>query len=285
MTGFGPSGNSISFYEQGYKSSVDAPKWLKEMGLDAYEYSCTKGVKIKEGTASKIGDEAVKNNIALSIHAPYYINLASPDEKKRKNSIRYIMNSLQAARWMGAKRVVFHPGSCGKMDRGEALELVKETLSRVIEEADNKGYGDIILCPETLGKSNQLGRLEEVIEMCKLDDRLIPTVDFGHIHAYTCGGLKSRDDYSKVLETIEQQLDTKRLKNLHMHYSRVEYTSKGERKHWTLDDTEYGPEFEPLADLLIEKEIDGILICESRGIMAEDALKLKEIYCNIRYNH
>lgn len=284
MVKFGPSGNSESFYEQGYKSSIDAPKWIRDMGLQAYEYSCTKGVKVREGTASKIGDEAAKHDIALSIHAPYYINLANPDKEKRKKSIRYIMETLQAARWMGAKRIVFHPGSCGKIDRGMALKLVKETLSRIIEEADDEGYGDIVLCPETLGKLNQLGRLEEVIEMCKLDDRLIPTIDFGHIHAYTRGGLKTKEDYLEILETIERKLGSERLRNLHIHYSRVEYTEKGEKRHWTLAHTQYGPEFEPLAGLLIDKDINAIIICESRGTMAEDAVKLKKIYNNILNN-
>ncbi len=282
MVKFGPSGNSNAFYDQGYKSSLDAPGWLRDMGLEAYEYSCTKGVKIRESTAVQLGEKARENNITLSIHAPYYLNLASPDEDKRRNSIRYLMESLQAARWMGAGRVVFHPGSCGKTGRAKALELAKDTLSRAIDQADGKGFGDIVLCPETLGKTNQLGRLEEIIEMCKLDSRLIPTIDFGHIHAYTLGGLKEKRDYLRVFEVIEEGLGRERLKNLHIHYSRVEYTGRGEKKHWTLADTRYGPEFEPLAEVLIEKDINATIICESRGTMAEDAAVLKEIYCKIR---
>lgn len=285
MIKFGPSGNSDLFYEQGHKSSTEAPKWLRDMGLDAYEYSCTKGVKIKESTAARIGEEAEKHNIYLSIHAPYYINLANPDREKRNNSMRHIMESLQAARWMGAKRVVFHPGSCSKMDREKALSIAMETLARVIEKADDRGFGDITLCPETLGKHNQLGSLEEVIEICKLDQRLIPTIDFGHVHAYTCGGLKSREDYARVLDAIERGLGPHRLKSVHMHFSRVEYTSKGEKKHWTLEDAQYGPEFEPLAKLLVERGIEGVVICESRGTMAEDALELKQMYCKILGNY
>lgn len=131
---------------------MEAPKWLAGMGLNAYEYSCTKGVKVKEETAVQIGEEARKYDIALSIHAPYYINLAAADPVKRDNSVEYILQSLTAARWMGAKRVVFHPGSCSGENRGEALEMAKEALKRTIEEADRCGLGDIVLCPETLGK-------------------------------------------------------------------------------------------------------------------------------------
>lgn len=281
---FGPSGNSESFYNEGHKSSTEAPGWLRNMGLDAYEYSCTKGVKIKKCTAEEIGREVKRNAIYLSIHAPYYINLANPDIEKRNRSIRYIMQSLEAASWMGAKRVVFHPGSCSRISRKKAMELAKETLIKTIREADERGFDDIILCPETLGKKNQLGSLEEVIEMCRLDERLIPTIDFGHIHAYNVGGLVEDSDYERVFDIVERELGSERLKNLHIHYSRIEYTSKGEKKHWTYSDTQYGPEFEPLARSLIKYGVSAVIICESRGTMAEDAMKLKEIFNNILAN-
>jgi deoxyribonuclease-4 len=275
---FGPSGNSEEFYAEGHKSSVEAPEWLASMGLSAYEYSCTKGVKIKEITASQIGDEAKKYGIALSIHAPYYINLASIEPEKRGKSIEYLLQSLTAARWMGAKRVVFHPGSCGREDRQRALERVTETLKRTIDEADRRGLGDIVLCPETLGKKNQLGSLEEVLEMCRLDERLIPTIDFGHIHAYTGGGLKAYDDFDRVVEKIEGALGFERIKSLHVHFSRVEFTKGGEKKHWTFEDTQYGPEFIHLARVIIHRKLSPTVICESRGTMARDARKMKEIY-------
>ncbi|MBA1337001.1 MAG: Endonuclease IV [Firmicutes bacterium] len=278
---FGPSGNSESFYDEGNKSSVEAPGWLKAKGLDAYEYSCTKGVKIKEKTAEEIGQEAEKHGIFLSIHAPYYINLANPDSDKRKNSIGYIMDSLQAARWMGAKRVVFHPGSCSKVSRRKALEIAKETLKFAMDQAVERGLDDISLCPETLGKKNQLGNLEEVIELCKLDKRFVPALDFGHIHAFNLGGLTEDADYERVFQTIIKELGEDRTRNLHIHYSRIEYTRSGEKKHWTYSDTQYGPEFEPLARCLKKFDVSAVIICESRGTMAEDAVKLKEIYNNI----
>jgi deoxyribonuclease-4 len=279
---FGPAGNSLSFYQQGYKSSVEAPGWLAKRGLSAYEYSCTKGVKIKEDTAARIGEEAYKNDIALSIHAPYFVNMASSDPKKRRKSTEYILQSMQAARWMGAKRVVFHPGSCGKTERKMALATAMETLKRTIEEADRCGFGDIVLCPETLGKKNQLGSLDEVLEMCLLDKRLMPAVDFGHIHAYTGGGLNSSSEYAAVVESIENVLGWQYVKSLHVHFSRVEYTKGGEKKHWTFADTQYGPEFEPLARVLAKKKMEPVIICESRGTMAEDACEMKEIFERMR---
>ena len=278
MIRFGPSGNSEKFYADGNKTSLEAPKWLKDMGLNAYEYQCSKGVKIKKESATRLKQEALENDIFLSIHAPYYISLSSIDEIKRDNSVGYIIKTLEAASWMGAKRIVVHAGSCSKMPREEALELAKDTLKKSIKEADDRGYGDITICPETLGKVNQLGTVDEIISMCKIDDRLIPTIDFGHIHVRDMGALNSIEDFRQVLDKIENGLGSYRLKNLHIHFSRIEFTKGGEKRHWRMCDTQYGPDFEPLAVLLHEKDMTPIIICESYGTMAEDALLMKNIY-------
>ncbi len=278
MIRFGPSGNSESFYNQGYKSSVQMPAWLKSMGLNAYEYQCSKGVNVGEATARSIGEEAAKNDIYLSIHAPYYINLASEQEEKRINSKQYIIQSLTCAKWMGAKRVVVHTGSYRKVDKKWALDMAKKVMKEVLEEAREKGLDDIIICPEVLGKQNQLGSLEEIIEICKIDERLLPTVDFGHIHARNLGSLNSTEDFQTILEKIEKELGYFRLKYLHCHFSRIEFTKGGEKKHWTLDDLQFGPEFEHLAKALHIKRMEPVIICESNANMAEDALKMKEIY-------
>ena len=278
MIRFGPSGNSESFYEQGFKSSVQMPAWLAGMGLNAYEYQCSKGVKIKEGMASQIGEQARKAGVFLSIHAPYYINMSSEEKVKRDNSKRYVMETLEAAKYMGAQRIVVHTGSCSGTPRERALETAMSLLVEIIHEADSAGFGDIAICPEVLGKFNQLGSLEEVLCLCKINERLIPTIDFGHLHARSLGGMKTLRDFIDVLDKIESQLGYDRLRIIHSHFSRIEYTASGEKKHWTLDDTQFGPEFELLAEALLIKKVEPVVICESRGNMAEDALKLKCIY-------
>lgn len=282
MIRFGPSGNSESFYEQGYKSSVQMPEWLRKMGLSAYEYQCSKGIKIGEKTARQIGEQAAINNIFLSIHAPYYINMASPEKVKRDNSKKYIIKTLMVAKWMGARRVVLHTGSCSKQERKKALNTAIETLKEVLAEADEMGLSEITLCPEVLGKINQLGTLEEIISMCKVDERLIPTIDFGHLHARGKGSLNSVKDFENVFDIVENKLGKERLKNIHCHFSRVEFSKGGEKRHWSIDDKDYGPEFEFLAEALCEKDIEPVIICESRHDMAEDALKLKNIYEEIK---
>ncbi len=282
MIRFGPSGNSDSFYEQGYKTSSQMPAWLASMGLDAYEYSCTKGVNIGEKTAIEIGNEAKNNNIFLSIHAPYYINMASEEIGKRENSKKYIIDTLKVAKWMNAKRIVVHTGSCSKVDRKWALETAIQVLKETLELSDMVGYGDISICPEVLGKHNQLGTLEEIMEMCKIDERIIPTIDFGHIHARGLGRLNSEKDFSSIIDIIENSIGKARAKHLHCHFSRIEYSKGGEKKHWNFSDQQFGPEFEHLAPVLVKRGMQPVIICESSGMMAEDALEMKTIYERVK---
>ena len=280
MIRFGPSGNSQSFYDQGYKSSVQMPGWLRNMGLNAYEYQCDRGVKISKKTAEELGQEAVRNDIFLSIHAPYYINMASTEKEKRANSKRYILETMTAAKWMRAERVVIHTGSCSNVSRKWSINTAIDVLRETIREADEMGLSDVTICPEVLGKINQLGTLEEILEMCMIDERLIPTIDFGHLHARGMGCLNSPEDFEKVINDIENCIGIERTRKLHVHFSRVEFTTGGEKKHWTIDDIQYGPEFEHLAGILIKKSMEPVIICESRDNMAEDAAKLRDIYIN-----
>lgn len=282
MIWFGPSGNSEKFYEDGNKHSYQMPEWLKNMDLNAYEYQCNKGTNIKQETAVKIGIEAKKAGVRLSIHAPYYINLSSSEEEKRKNSVQYIINTCQVAKWMGADRIVIHPGSVGKLSREKAMMLALPVLAEAIKTADESGFSDITLCPEVLGKINNLGSVDEVITMCKLDERMIPCVDFGHVYARTLGAVKDVDDFNAIFEKIENALGAERARKLHIHFSRIEFTDAGEKKHHTMQDTEYGPEFENLAHVLIKRKTEPVIICESRDRMAEDAVILKQIYENVK---
>ncbi|MCX7695072.1 MAG: TIM barrel protein [Caloramator sp.] len=276
---FGPSGNSKSFYDEGYKTSVDMPKWLKQKGLDAYEYSFGRGINISIETAEKIGNAALENDILLSVHSPYYINFGSSDIEIKEKSQEYLRKTLILADKMKADRVVLHPGSVGKNSRQQAFEnltLAMENAVKMLKELNL--YGRISICPETMGKKNQLGTLDEILEICQLDETLIPTVDFGHIHALGRGAINSTEDYEFIFDRIENALGKYRLDNLHCHFSRIEFTEAGEKKHWTFNDTQYGPEFEPLAEVLVKRKISPRIICESRENMAEDSLQMKKIY-------
>lgn len=275
---FGPAGNSDSFSAK-YKSTSEAPAYLKQMGLDWYEYQCGRGVKVSDKTAKAVRSAAEENGIGLSLHAPYFISLSSVEEEKRDNSINYILQSCDAALRLGADRIVIHSGSCSKMSREEALELAKVTLLKARLQAVEHGFGAVHFCPETMGKTNQLGNLEEVLELCRLDDTFIPCIDFGHLNARTFGGIKSAADYEKMLELVENKLGTDRLKIFHSHFSKIMYTDPGgEKKHLTFADNEYGPDFEPLMEIVAKKNLSPVFVCESAGTQAEDALVMKNSY-------
>ena len=203
---FGTAGVPEEFYEQKYKAAVQAPGFLERYGLDAYEYQCGRGVNISEEGAVALGKKAKEHNIALSIHSPYFISLSSVVEETRLKSIDYILQCAKAAKAMGAKRIVVHSGSCGKITREEALYLACDTVKRAQAALDENGYSDISICPETMGKINQLGDVKEVIELCKIDERIIPAIDFGHLNARTLGGIKSINDYAAILDSFENEL-------------------------------------------------------------------------------
>ncbi|MBQ3054045.1 MAG: TIM barrel protein [Clostridia bacterium] len=281
MVRFGPSGNPDAFYAEGFKNSEQMPQWLSGLGLKAYEYSCARGVRVSDEKAEIIGNEAKKYDISLSIHSPYYINLATDDEEKRQKSIDYIIDSMRVAKIMGADRVVVHSGSCAKMPRETAMEYAKKTLTMALDEAVKKNLEMVHICPETMGKINQLGNLEEVMELCLLDKSLIPTIDFGHLHTRGLGCLNTKEDFENVVDTMENMLGKERAKVFHVHFSRIEFTAGGEKKHWTYDDVQYGPSFDYLAQLIHERELQPRIICESLGTMAKDAITMKNIYLGV----
>lgn len=273
---FGPAGNSESFYAEGFKSTFQAPKWLSEMGLDAYEYQCGQGVRGSDEAFQKVGDEAAKYGIKLSLHAPYFISLSGTEEEKRLKSIEYIKQSVHAAEIMGADTIVIHTGSASKISREEAVALAKDTMFRALEAIpDTKVRFGL----ETMGKLNQLGTLEEVIDICGIDKRLCPVVDFGHLNARNIGNyFVTEDDYRRVFTLITDKLGAEYAENLHCHFSKIEYTKAGEKKHLTFEDTVFGPEFEPLAQVLAKDGYNARIICESDGTQAKDALAMKGMY-------
>lgn len=275
---FGPAGNSEDFYEAGNRTVYHVPAWLERNGLRAFEYQCGRGVKISDDSARDFGKLAAEKDIRLSIHAPYYISLSSVEKEKLDRSIDYIMATLRAADCMGADRIVVHSGSCGQITRLEALKLASDTLTRAIKAADEAGYGHIRICPETMGKVKQLGNVEEVIKLCLLDERMIPTLDFGHINAQSIGQYNTKESIASIFDLIHDKLGAERAKNFHAHYSRIEYTRAGEKKHHTMAETEFEPDFDPIAELIAERGLTPRIICESAGTQTRDAVKMQEMY-------
>lgn len=279
---FGTAGSSDAFIKT-RRSSDKLPEYLKDFGLDHLEYQCGRGVRVSDKLAQSLKANAEEQGITLSLHAPYFISLSSAEEQKRDNSIGYILDSCSAANRIGAERIVIHSGSCGKMSRAEAMELAKDTLLRAREKAVEQGYEHIIFCPETMGKTGQLGDLDEVLGLCALDESFLPCIDFGHLNARSFGGIKSYDDYARIIDQIGERLGEERLRHFHAHFSKIMFTCPGgEKKHLTFDANEgYGPDYEPLMELLYDRGLEPVIICESAGTQDFDALTMKRYYYGI----
>ena len=277
---FGPGGNSDAFRLAGLKSTVDAPAWVKSIGLDAYEYEAGNGLSASPAILSAIGREAEKNNIKMSFHTPYFISLSGVVEEKRLNSINYIRQSLDAAKLLGAGTIVVHSGSAAKITRDEAMRLASDTLVKTLSAVDTYG---IKIGLETMGKINQLGTLDEVLELCRIDSAFVPVVDFGHMNARDLGGVfVSADDYLRVFDKIDRALGAEVATNLHCHFSKIEWTGSGEKRHLTFEDQIYGPNFEPLVEVIYKNNLSPTIICESAGTQSDDALSMKKYYMELQ---
>ena len=276
---FGPGGNSDAFKLAGGKSTLQAPGFVKRIGLDAYEYEAGNGLSAGASMLAEIDRRASENNIKMSYHTPYFISLSGIVEEKRLKSIDYIRQSLEAARLLGAGTIVVHCGSCAKISRDEAMRLAADTLVRAASSLDTYG---IKIGIETMGKINQLGTLDEVLELCRIDSCFVPVVDFGHLNTRDLGGVfKTSDDYLRVFDKIASRMDSYVAENLHCHFSKIEYSKSGESKHLTFEDTVYGPDYEPFVEAIVKGNLTPTVICESAGTQSMDALTMKTLYESI----
>ena len=277
---FGPGGNSDAFRLAGYKSTIDAPAWVKSIGLDAYEYEAGNGLSASPKVLEAIGLEAARNNVKMSFHTPYFISLSGVVEEKRLNSINYIRQSLDAAQLLGADTIVVHSGSAAKITRDEAMRLAGDTLVKTLASVNTYG---IKIGLETMGKINQLGTLDEVLELCRIDSAFVPVVDFGHLNARDLGGVfVSAEDYLRVFDKIDRARGAHVADNLHCHFSKIEWTNSGEKRHLTFEDNLYGPGFEPLMETIYKHNLSPTIICESAGTQSDDALAMKNYYMEIQ---
>lgn len=276
MIKFGPSGFCDNFSEN-HKSTEEMPEWLKKHGLDAYELSFTNGVRLSDETAEKYGKIFEEANIEVSVHAPYFINFANPDPLMIEKSNMYVVACLEKMKFLKAKKLVFHPGTMMKMTREEAFENTYNNIKGLLGVLDEYGFKNYYLCPETMGKHGQIGTVEEIAKICALDERIIPTIDFGHVNSFGLGCLKTEKDFEKVFEVFKKHLGD-RFNKVHIHFSKIKYGKKGELCHLTFEDNEFGPEFEPLANVLKKYKVEASVICESRGAQTKDAVTMKNIY-------
>lgn len=278
MLKFGPSGFSEDFAKE-FGSTEKMPEWLVSHGLGCYELSFTNGIRLSDETAKKYGELFEKAGIEVSVHAPYFINFSNPDPLMIEKSNMYIISSLQKMKLLKAKKLVFHPGTMLKLSREQAYSNVYNNIKNLISILDEMGFEDFLLCPETMGKHGQIGTVEEIAKICALDKRIIPTIDFGHVNAFSGGGLKVEKDFENVFEIFKEYLG-ERFREVHIHFSKIQYGEKGEIRHLTFEDEVFGPNFEPLARVLKKYGIDACVISESNGTQTKDACTMQNIFRN-----
>ncbi|MBE7061207.1 MAG: endonuclease IV [Clostridiales bacterium] len=278
MIKFGPSGNSIAFSEAGLTKSEQSATWVKNLGLNCFEYSFGRGVNMTDERALSIGKAFSDAEVEISVHAPYYINFANPEDENAEKSYAYVLQSARKVELMGGKRVVFHPASQGKMTREKAVDLTEERLKVLRDRIYEQGLQHLIYCPETMGKLGQIGTIEEIVRFCKVDKIYVPAVDFGHINAREWGSLKTEQDYYERLKYMVDELGEEKMKHFHVHFSKIEYSAKGEVRHLTFEDQRYGPDFEPLSIALKKLNLEPFIVCESAGTQDVDAVKMQKIY-------
>ena len=274
---FGPAGVPPTFRLMN-AGLGDIPRLLREEGLDAFEYEAIYwGTKpqIKKEDAERLGLTAKENDVWLSMHGSYFINLLGEKSIVEASKKRLIACAI-AAEWMKAHVVVFHPGFYGKKSRAEAFKNCVEVMKEVV--ADVKGFGirNVKFGAESMGKPSQFGSLEDVLGLCEAVEQTQLVIDWSHLHARDRGRFRTVQDFRKVVNEIEKRLGKEAAKNMHCHFTKIEFSDKGERRHHILDEADYGPDFEMLATVIAEFGLMPVIISES-PLLDIDALKMRDI--------
>jgi deoxyribonuclease-4 len=275
-TRFGPAGEPPMFKLLGAKMS-DVPKLLREEGLDALEYQAVRwGQKpqIKQQDAELLGAEAKRNDVKLSMHGSYFVNMSGKRDVVEASKRRLIACAT-AADWMEAYVMVFHTGFYGRFEKDFAFKTCLEALKEVSTEMKNLGL-KVKLGPETMGRKFQVGTIDEILTICEEVESTQLVIDWGHLHALHQGAFKKTEDFRAIAEKVEQRLGTETLRNMHCHFSKIEFTSQGEKRHHTLDEKRYGPDFQMLAEVIADFQMHPTMICES-PILDIDARKMRDM--------
>jgi deoxyribonuclease-4 len=258
---------------------ADVPKLLRTEELDAFEYAAVRwgqSPQMKREDAEILGSEARKNDVLLSMHGSYFINL-SGEKDVVEASKRRLIACATAAEWMGAYVVVFHTGFYGVAGKSEAFRKTVESLKDVVKTLENLGISTVKLGPETMGKHSQLGTFDEILALNQQVERTQLVIDWSHLHARTGGGLRTVKDFRDIVVKAEAALGTEAVRNMHCHFSKIEFTYKGgETRHHILEEPAYGPDFALLAEVIAEFKLQPVMICET-AIQDIDAVKMREI--------
>jgi deoxyribonuclease IV len=284
-TRFGPAGVPPIFRILGARMP-DVPRFLQEENLDAFEYAAVRwGQKpqMKQEDARDFGFEARQNDIMVSMHGSYYVNLCGKKEIIEASKKRLVACAT-AANWMGAYVLVFHTGFYGRLEKKCAFKICVNALKDIVSTMRSLGIQKVKLGPETMGKISQVGSLDEILTICEEVEQTHLVIDWAHMHARRQGRFRKVEDIRAVAEEIERRLGTEAMRTMHCHFSKIEYTIKGERRHHILDDVGYGPDFAMLAEVMDEFKMRPVIICET-PLLDVDAMKMRDTYNRIVERH
>lgn len=250
---------------------------LSELNLDGMEMEFVHGVRMSEETRKLVKAERENRKLILTAHAPFYVNLNSQEEDKVDASVQRIIETGLAAKDTGAFSITFHAAYYMKQDKEVVYQQVKKCVGE-ISEFFKKNDINVWIRPETTGKGTQWGDLEEIIRLSKEFDNVLPCIDFSHLHARSIGQYNTYDEFSKILETVGNELGQKALDNFHAHLAGIDYGDKGEKKHLILEESDMN--YKDLLKVLKEFQVKGALVCESPNI-EDDAVLMKEYYYSL----
>ena len=268
------AGMPLSTGKGGYGRAFEI---LSDLNLDGMELEFVHGVRMSDETRELVKKERESRKLILTAHAPFYVNLNSQEEDKDDASVQRIIETGFAAQSTGAFSITFHAAFYMKQDKEEVYPKVKNRISEI-----SKFYHDnnlnVWIRPETTGKATQWGDLDEIIRLSKEFDNVLPCIDFSHLHARSVGKYNTYDEFSKILETVGNELGQRALDNFHAHLAGIDYGDKGEKKHLIFEESDMN--YKDLLKVLKEFNVKGALVCESPNI-EDDALILKEYYYSI----
>lgn len=273
---FGPAGVPAMF-RFARAALSDVPGLLREEGLDAFEYEAVRWgqePQVKKVDAQQLGLKAEENDVWLSLHGSYFINMCG-EKAIVEASKRRLIACATAAEWMKANVVVFHPGFYGRRSRAEAFRLCLKALREVVEILQAQSL-KVKIGPETMGRLQQLGSLDEIVSLCETVEGTQLVIDWSHLHARECGGLNTVDDFRRIVLEIENRLGTEAVENMHCHFTRIEFTAQGEKRHRALEEKCYGPDFRKLAKVVAEFRLRPVIISES-PVLDLDAMRMRDI--------
>ena len=257
--------------------SVGAIQFSRSLGLNAFELGWVQSVRVSEETCAAISKAGEEQDVSVSVHAPYFINLNADDEEWPKSRKR-LMDAAHYGSLAGATDIIFHPGSYFEREPAQVLKVALPRLMDCVRELCDAG-NPVSLRPETMGKSAMLGSLEDALVMAKEIPGVRPCLDFAHLHARRGdGSLNTYDEWVALLESYEKALGKAALKELHIHLSGIEYGPKGEKNHLPVLESDL--DLKALFRALDKSGCAGRILCESPA-MEDDALVMKQTWMEV----